>query len=110
MPNFLTDFEINEFAIHSFYYPNYFAPLKFIQLIRSVWKQLLALNLNSLIQNLLNFRNDKKNFLEALRTKFNDSLISCGRNFFSVNATVEDEIITYFKIRFFRMSRKVITL
>ena len=34
--------------------------------------------LNSLIQNLLNFRNDEKIFLEALRTKCDDSLISCG--------------------------------
>ena len=52
----------------------------------------------------------KKNFLEALRTKFDDSLMSCGCDSLSVNATAKNEIITYFKLRFFRMSRKVINL
>ena len=52
----------------------------------------------------------KKIFLEALRTKCDDSLIGCGLNSLSVNATAKDEIIANFKLRFFRMSRKVINL
>ena len=76
--NFLNDFEINEFAIQSYYQANYFAKNEINSTDSICFETASSSELNSLIQNLFNFRNDQKKFPEALRTKCDDSLISCG--------------------------------
>ena len=60
------------------YQPNYFAKNEINSTDSICFETASSSELNSLIQNLFNFRNDQKNFPEALRTKCDDSLISCG--------------------------------
>ena len=62
MANFLKDFEINEFAIQSFYQPNCFARNEVISTDSICFETASSSKLNSWIQNFLNFRNDQKKF------------------------------------------------
>ena len=69
MANFSKEFEINEFAIQSFYQPNYFAKNEINSTDSICFETASSSKLNSSIQNLLNFRNDQKNFSRSFKNK-----------------------------------------
>ena len=67
--NFLKDFEINEFAIESFYQPNFFAKNEINSTDFICFETASSSKLNSSIQNLLHFRNDQKSFSRSFKNK-----------------------------------------
>ena len=67
--NFLKDFEINEFAIQSFCQPNFLAKNEINSTDSICFETASSFKFNSLIQNLLTFRNDQKSFSRSFKNK-----------------------------------------